>query len=94
MNAFLYLFKHRTTQLKDEADIDLKIKELIDICPNTIAKYYLSRREQNRQQYFETLSSNMFNLHKKSLQNLEEIDNHHKELLKILNSGNACKLLS
>lgn len=89
-----HLFKHRTSQLKDEAEIDLKIKELIDVCPLTIAKYLLRRREENRQQYFETLSSNMLNLHKKSLQNLKEIDDHHSALIKILNSDNPCKQLS
>jgi len=88
------LFKHRKRQLQEELEIDSKILNLIDLCPIVVAKYYFKRREQNRQQYFETLSSSMFNIHSKSLENLREIDNHHKLVLSALDSKNPCQNLS
>lgn len=89
-----HLFKCRKVQLQEEAEFDKILSNLIDVCPITIATYYLKRRDENRQQYFETLSSNMLNIHKKSLQNLKEIDDHHSSMTKILNSKNVCNELS
>lgn len=91
MNA---LFNHRKRQLQEEMEIDKSIKNLIDLCPIVVAKYYFKRREQNRTQYFETLSSSMFNIHSKSIENLGEIDDHHKLVLSALNSKNPCQNLS
>ena len=54
-----YIFNERKTQLDKQIEIDNKLVELNNICPNIVSEYLLLQRSITRDQQYKIINTNI-----------------------------------
>jgi hypothetical protein len=54
-----YIFNERKTQLDKQIEIDCKLAELNNICPNIVSEYLLLQRSITRNQQYKIINTNI-----------------------------------
>jgi hypothetical protein len=91
-NILWNLKTRRNLQLKIESDIDNKLTENLDKCPETISKFLLYMRRVNRIHFMNLSECSIFQYTDMLEKNLDHIDNINQKLINNL-EYNLCEYL-
>lgn len=94
-SKFFSLFPERSSQLRDEAEIDGQLINQMEHCPEVLAKYLLHRRKVNREQFEQVDEATVLDKYSVMTSHLEINGQHQQEIRTLLNQNcDPCQFLS